>query len=85
MLNCVSSSGNSKNIINAIEWAKKNVKTVSFNGFDGGKANKICDISINVPYNNYGIIEDPQSIMHILAQSIRMQNIEKNLSKFIFN
>ena len=83
----ISSSGNSKNIINAIEWAKKNkLKTVSFNGFDGGKASKICDISINVPCNNYGIIEDlHQSIMHILAQSIRMQNIEKkNLSKIHF-
>ena len=46
---------------------------------------KYIDISINVPCNNYGIIEDlHQSIMHILAQSIRMQNIEKNLSKIHF-
>ena len=43
---------------------------------DVGKANKY--ISINVPCNNYGIIEDlHQSIMHILAQSIRMQNLQK--------
>ena len=41
---------------------------------EGGK--KISDISINVPCNNYGIVEDlHQSIMHILAQSIRMQNL----------
>ncbi len=83
----ISSSGNSKNIINAIKWANKNkLKTVSLNGFDGGKANKISDIGINVPCNNYGIIEDlHQSIMHILAQSIRIKNIgKKNISKIIF-
>ena len=73
----ISSSGNSENIINAIKWGKKNkLKTVSLNGFDGGRAKKIIDISINVPCNNYGIVEDlHQSIMHILAQSIRMQNL----------
>ena len=75
----ISSSGNSENIINAIKWGKKNkLKTVSLNGFDGGRAKKISEISINDPCNNYGIVEDlHQSIMHILAQSIRMQNLYK--------
>ncbi len=74
----ISSSGNSKNIVNVIKWAKKNrIKTVSLNGFSGGMADKLSDISINVPCNNYGIVEDlHQSIMHILAQSIRMQNLQ---------
>ena len=83
----ISSSGNSKNIINAIKWAKKNkLKTISLNGFNGGKAKKLSDLSINVPSNNYGIIEDlHQSIMHILSQSLRMQNANrKSLSKLIF-
>ena len=83
----ISSSGNSENIIKAIKWAKKNkLKTVSLNGFDGGRARQISDISINVPCNNYGIIEDlHQSIMHILAQSIRMQNLqEKDFLKINF-
>ena len=83
----ISSSGNSKNIINAIKWAKKNkLKTISLNGFNGGKAKKLSDLSINVPSNNYGIIEDlHQSIMHILSQSLRMQNANrKSLSKSIF-
>ena len=83
----ISSSGNSENIIKAIKWAKKNkLKTVSLNGFDGGRAKRINDISINVPCNNYGIVEDlHQSIMHILAQSIRMQNLqEKDFLKINF-
>ena len=72
----ISSSGSSKNIIKAIKWAKKNnLKTISLNGFNGGKASKISDVSINVSSNNYGIIEDiHQTIMHILAQSLIKKN-----------
>ena len=83
----ISSSGNSENIVKAIKWAKKNkLKTVSLNGFNGGRAKRISDISINIPCNNYGIVEDlHQSIMHILAQSIRMQNLqEKDFLKINF-
>ena len=41
----ISSSGNSKNIILAIECAKnKKLTTISLNGFNGGKANKISQI-----------------------------------------
>ena len=83
----ISSSGNSKNIILAIEWAKKNkLKTISLNGFDGGKANKISDLSVNVPSNNYGVVEDiHSSIMHILSQSLRMKNLlDKKIEKVYF-
>ena len=81
----ISSSGNSENIINAIKWANKNkIKTISLSGFDGGKAKKLSDLDINIPCNNYGIIEDlHQSIMHILAQSIRMSKIKKKEIKNI--
>ncbi len=83
----ISSSGNSKNIIKSIKWAKKNdLNTISLNGFDGGKASRLSKININVPSKNYGIVEDiHQSIMHILAHSIRMQFMSKNdLKKSIF-
>lgn len=78
----ISSSGNSKNIINAIKWGKKNnINTISLNGFDGGKASKISDISINVPSTNYGIVEDShQSIMHILSQFTRFKNLDKHVN-----
>ena len=42
----ISSSGNSKNILNAIKTAKKlGVKTISFLGFAGGKKQKSYQIS----------------------------------------
>ena len=83
----ISSSGNSKNIILAIECAKnKKLTTISLNGFNGGKANKISQISLNVPSRNYGVVEDiHQSIMHILSQSLRMRNLKKiNIEKIYF-
>ncbi len=72
VLFCISSSGNSKNIINALKLAKKKkIKTILLSGFDGGQALKIADINIHVNSNNYGIVEDcHQSIMHLISQKI---------------
>ena len=72
----ISSSGNSENIIEAIKLAKKKkLISISFLGFDGGKAKKISDFSIHVESENYGVSEDiHHSLMHILAQYIRLKN-----------
>jgi len=81
ILLCISSSGNSENIIYAIKKAKKmGLKTVSFVGFDGGLAKKLADYSIHIPIKNYGVVEDiHQSLMHIFAQYIRLSNIDKKV------
>jgi D-sedoheptulose 7-phosphate isomerase len=70
VLVCVSSSGNSPNVLAAVEQAKKmKVKTISFTGFDGGKLKPATDINVHVPIKNYGVVEDcHQGIMHIAAQ-----------------
>ena len=61
----VSSSGNSENIVNAIDAAKKvGAKTISLTGFDGGRSASITDVNIHVASENYGVIEDcHQSLM----------------------
>ena len=66
----ISSSGNSKNIIELIKFAnKKKIKTVGFSGFKGGFLKKNCDISIHVNTQNYGISEDShQILMHVILQ-----------------
>jgi D-sedoheptulose 7-phosphate isomerase len=75
---CFSSSGQSKNIINVINFASKNkIKTILFQGF--GKLNKKInpDYYINLKYKNYGITEDIfQSMMHIISQNIRSNYIK---------
>lgn len=74
----ISSSGNSPNIINALLTAKqKNYLTMAMVGFDGGKIfkEKLADVIVHSPSNNYGVVEDShQSIMHIMAQNIRIIN-----------
>lgn len=73
----VSSSGNSENVVRAIEWARNNsVKTISFTGFSGGRTGTLADINLHVPAENYGVVEDAhQMLMHILAQYIRRSGL----------
>ena len=69
----ISSSGNSSNIINAINLAKKNkAVTIGFMGFDGGKLKDIVDLKIWVNKNNYGMVEDIHSaLQHMICSIIR--------------
>jgi D-sedoheptulose 7-phosphate isomerase len=59
LLIAFSGSGNSNNILEAVEYAKsKHVLTVGFCGFDGGELKKLCDIPVHVPVNDMQITED---------------------------
>jgi len=61
MLVAISASGNSPNIIKAINWAKdNNLKTVGLSAFDGGELAKLSDLNIHVPtkIGEYGPAED---------------------------
>lgn len=84
----VSSSGNSPNIIKAIETAKSlGVTSISFVGFDGGRAKEISDFCLHTPSDNYGICEDSHhALMHIISQFIRLTSIddESKLGKIKF-
>jgi len=88
LLICISSSGQSPNIIAALNQAKKiGIKTISFVGFSGGKAKVISDYCIHIENNNYGVVEDVhQTLMHILAQYIRLNNLDssKSLEETVF-
>lgn len=88
ILLCVSSSGNSTNIIKALSMAKsKNIESISFVGFAGGDAKNISDNCIHIPSKNYGIVEDiHHSLMHMLAQYIRLKNLldKNNIEKTVF-
>ncbi len=66
----ISSSGNSKNIINLLKYAnKKKFTTIGFSGFKGGYLKKKANVSVHINVNNYGISEDSHHIlMHIILQ-----------------
>lgn len=72
VLVCISSSGNSANILAALRTAKAmQLKTIALSGFSGGELAKLADISLHVAVHNYGIVEDcHQILMHNIAQYI---------------
>ena len=77
----ISASGNSKNLILASKWIKKNKgKTFSLLGFDGGALKKLTDdyLIINSIKGDYGPVEDTHLILnHILAHWFQKKLIKK--------
>lgn len=74
ILVAISSSGNSENIVRAIEEAKEcHWKTIAITGFDrDNRCNQIADIVLHVDSHDYGVVEDAhQAIMHTLAKVIK--------------
>jgi D-sedoheptulose 7-phosphate isomerase len=67
-----SGSGNSKNVIKAIEYANKNSGiTIGFSGFDGGKLSKIAQYALTAPINDMQKSEDIHLILcHLIMQTI---------------
>lgn len=70
VLVAISSSGNSPNIIAAVDAARAaGITTIGLSGFSGGKLHERADISIHIDTDNYGVVEDAhQAVMHVLAQ-----------------
>lgn len=66
----ISGSGNSKNVINAVEYAKEQGnKVIGLTGFDGGKLIDLCDISLRAPVNSMQMTEDIHLILNHLMMS----------------
>ncbi|MCT8765536.1 D-sedoheptulose 7-phosphate isomerase, partial [Glaesserella parasuis] len=76
ILFCLSTSGNSKNVINAIIAAKaKGMKIIAMTGKDGGKIAELADIEIRVPHFRYAdrIQEIHIKVIHILMMLIEFE------------
>ena len=69
----ITGSGNSKNILKAVELANKNgATTIGLLGFNGGKAAEIVDHKIIIDSYNYGIVEDLHLVLeHMLCQGLK--------------
>lgn len=68
----ISTSGNSVNIIKAIEMAKsKGMKSVGFLGGDGGKVKPIVDQSVVIPSTNVQRIQEGHiTVAHIICEIV---------------
>ncbi|MBI2971093.1 MAG: D-glycero-beta-D-manno-heptose-7-phosphate kinase [Candidatus Aenigmarchaeota archaeon] len=72
----ITTSGNSENVVRAIEKGKAmGLKTVSLTGKDGGRVAKLADISVIVPSDNTPRIQEAHiAIIHIICELL-----ERNL------
>ena len=74
----ISSSGNSPNVVKAIEAAiKEKMHVITLTGFDGGRSKELADeyfhgVNVHVDCPEYEAAEDcHQAIMHMIAKYIR--------------
>jgi len=74
----ISTSGNSKNVIEALKKSKKNkMKSIGLLGSDGGQIKQLVDLPIVVPSSNTPRIQET----HITIGHIICEEIEKELFK----
>lgn len=72
----ISTSGNSKNVVDALIVANElNMKTVGFTGLSGGRMKDLCHYLINVPSADTPRIQES----HILIGHIICEIVESNL------
>jgi len=72
ILLAISTSGNSQNIVKAVEVAKsKKMKTIGFLGGSGGKLKSLVDLSIIIPSANVQRIQEGHiTIAHIICELV---------------
>ena len=72
LLLALSGSGNSQNIISAIEQARvMGIKSYAVLGYSGGKCKELADVAIHFPVDDMQIAEDMQLIVgHMLMQNL---------------
>jgi len=68
----ISGSGNSKNVVKAAEYAKKNGnKIIALTGYDGGALMELADHPVHVNINDTQKVEDVHMILdHLMSQII---------------
>lgn len=79
----LSVSGQSENVVKAFSYAKEiGATVVSLVGQNEGEMKALSDVSLVIPSQDYGIVEDVHMfINHVISQYMRMEN-EKS-SKFV--
>lgn len=80
ILLAISTSGNSQNILNAMEAARKTgMKIIGLTGKYGGQMASLCDVEIRVPHNGYSdrIQEIHIKVIHAFVNFIELSIINK--------
>lgn len=73
----ISGSGNSMNVVKAMEYAgKKGATTVAFCGYKGGKIKDIADLVIHAPIDDMEVTEDVHIIIFHTVKQIIMRELK---------
>jgi len=74
-----SGSGNSPNVLRALETARKlRMRSFAVVGFTGGKCLELADVSIHFQVNDMQLAEDFQLILgHLLMRSLQLETLRK--------
>lgn len=71
ILVAISGSGNSKNVLNAVEYAKaQGCQVIGVTGFTGGRLKELCDVSLHAPVMSMQVTEDIHMIFDHLMMSV---------------
>jgi len=77
LLVAISGSGNSPNVLRAVEWANRNgLKTFGCTGFSGGKLRELAQEGLHVPLDDMGIVET----IHLAAFHWVVDNLHARIS-----
>ena len=67
----ISGSGNSKNILRAVDYAHEvGMTVIGVTGYDGGKLKQICDVPVHVPLWDMGMTEAIHGVLFHLAMAM---------------
>jgi D-sedoheptulose 7-phosphate isomerase len=71
----LSGSGNSPNVLRAMEYARsQSAEVAALLGFGGGRAMELADLNVLVDSDDYGVVEDAHLIInHILVEHFRQR------------
>lgn len=74
----ISGSGNSGNVVKAMEWAKAHgAVTVAFSGYSGGKLKQIAEYGVHIPIDDMQITEDLHMVLDHCMYYILTNNGER--------
>jgi D-sedoheptulose 7-phosphate isomerase len=72
----ISGSGNSKNVVNALEYANANgATTVAMSGFKGGKISQIASINVHAPVMDMEVTEDVHMVIFNIVKKRMMARL----------
>lgn len=83
VLLAISTSGNSQNVINAVEAAHNaGMKVIGLTGKSGGKMAELCDVEIRAPFSEFSdrVQEIHIKVIHSLVEYIEL-SLKENLFK----